>query len=225
VRVAAEEQRAVDPLRLAVAAHRLADREHVRLVERARGRGPAVTGGAERDELRRVRRVGPLVVVGGDEPVDVHERRLVGPPPREITHRHCDSPLRWVWTRTPAAAKAAGARCSSGYAPCAPWSLLGSNAPVMIATPRSSVATPGRRFGCLTPGAAVMAAHHARQCSDLAAPPCGLRQCDRQRFQKVANDFSLSKSGPVRDKSVVDLTLLGRITRVLRLGENVFFDR
>ena len=43
------------PSRLAVAADRLGDREHVRLVERARGRDAAVAGGAERHALGRPR--------------------------------------------------------------------------------------------------------------------------------------------------------------------------
>ena len=82
VRVAAEEQRPVDPLRGAVAADRLGDREHVRLVERARGRGAAVAGGPEADALGRLRRVGPLVVVGGEQRIDVDQgggvRQLTG---------------------------------------------------------------------------------------------------------------------------------------------------
>jgi hypothetical protein len=66
VRVAAEEERAVDALGRAIAADRLADGQHVRLVEGPRERLAAVTGGAERDSLFRDRRVGPLVEVRRD---------------------------------------------------------------------------------------------------------------------------------------------------------------
>ena len=51
VGVAAEEQRAVDALRRAVVADGLADRQDVRLVERARRSRAAVARGAERDAL------------------------------------------------------------------------------------------------------------------------------------------------------------------------------
>jgi hypothetical protein len=78
VRVAAEEQRPVDPLRLAVAADGLGDRDHVGLVEGARRRAAAVAGGAERDALLGDRGVGPLVVVGAQERVDVDQRRRIG---------------------------------------------------------------------------------------------------------------------------------------------------
>ena len=82
VRVAAEKQRAVDPLGLAVAADRLGDREHVRLVEGARGRGAAVAGGAEADALAGLGGVGLLVVVGGEQRIDVDQgggvRQLTG---------------------------------------------------------------------------------------------------------------------------------------------------
>ena len=73
VRVAAEEQRAVDPCAGAVARDGLGDGEHVRLVERARGRGAAVAGGAERHALGRLGRVGALVVVRRDQRVDVDQ--------------------------------------------------------------------------------------------------------------------------------------------------------
>ncbi len=82
VGVAAEEQRAVDPLRRAVAADRLGDREHVRLVERLRGRRAAVPGGAEAHALGGLRRVGALVVVRRDQRIDVDQgggvRQLAG---------------------------------------------------------------------------------------------------------------------------------------------------
>ena len=73
VRVAAEEQRPVDPLCLAVAADRLADGQHVRLGERARERGAAVAGRPERHAVRRVR----LLVVGLQQPADVDQVRLL----------------------------------------------------------------------------------------------------------------------------------------------------
>ena len=82
VGVAAEEQRAVDPLGLAVAADRLGDREHVRLVERARGRRAAVAGGAEAHALGGLGGVGALVVVRRDQRIDVDQgggvRQLAG---------------------------------------------------------------------------------------------------------------------------------------------------
>ena len=53
MRVAAEEQRPVDPLLLAVAADRGADRDDVRLGEAAVERRAAVPGGAERHRRRR----------------------------------------------------------------------------------------------------------------------------------------------------------------------------
>ena len=53
VRVAAEEERAVDPLLRAVLAHRGADGDDVRLGEGAVERGAAVAGGAERDGFAR----------------------------------------------------------------------------------------------------------------------------------------------------------------------------
>jgi hypothetical protein len=73
VRVAAEEQRAVDALRAAVAADRLADGQHVRLVEGPREGLAAVAGRAERDALLRDRRVGPLLVVRRDYGVGVDQ--------------------------------------------------------------------------------------------------------------------------------------------------------
>ena len=86
VGVAPQEQRAVDALRAAVAADGLADRQHVRLVERARRRAAAVPGGAERDALLGHRRVGLLVVVGAHEPIDVDQaRRVRRAPARGLT--------------------------------------------------------------------------------------------------------------------------------------------
>ena len=78
VRVAAEEERAVDALRLAVARDRLGDRQHVRLVERAGGRGATVPGGAERDALGLLRRVRALVVVRRDQRIDVDQVVIAG---------------------------------------------------------------------------------------------------------------------------------------------------
>ena len=78
VRVAPRGTAAVDALLLAIAAHGLGDREHVRLVERPCRRGPAVPGGAEGDALALHGGIRPLVEVGADEGVDVDEVGRVG---------------------------------------------------------------------------------------------------------------------------------------------------
>jgi hypothetical protein len=54
-----------------VTADRLADREHVILVEGAIERGTAMTGGAKGDPLLTHRRIGPLVVIGVDQPLHI----------------------------------------------------------------------------------------------------------------------------------------------------------
>ena len=67
VRVAADEQRPVDPLRVAVAGDRLADREDVRLGECSRERGTAMARGPERHRLGGIGRIRVLVVVRPDQ--------------------------------------------------------------------------------------------------------------------------------------------------------------
>ncbi len=73
VRVATDEQGAVDSLGSAVLDDRGGDGDDVGLVELAVQRGSAVTRGAEGDALTDVGRVGRDVVVGGDDIVDVDE--------------------------------------------------------------------------------------------------------------------------------------------------------
>ena len=63
VRVLAQEQRAVDPLRPAVLADRLGDRQDVGLGEGAVERRAAMPAGAEGDALARVGRIGPIGIV------------------------------------------------------------------------------------------------------------------------------------------------------------------
>ena len=83
VRVAAEEQRALDPLLLAIAADRGADRDDVRLGEGAVERRPAVPGRAERHRLG-----GLALVVGGDQLADVDQVGRLGQPARLLVDRH-----------------------------------------------------------------------------------------------------------------------------------------
>ena len=83
VRVAAEEQRALDPLLLAIAADRRADRDHVRLGERAVQRRAAVPGRAERHRLG-----GLALVVGGDQLADIDQVGRLGQPARLLVDRH-----------------------------------------------------------------------------------------------------------------------------------------
>ncbi|CAB4906457.1 unannotated protein [freshwater metagenome] len=78
VGVAADEQRPVVPLALAVLHDRLGGGQDVRLVERAVQAGPAVAAGAEHDLLVGVGRVGPGRVVGRDQVRDVDEVRRLG---------------------------------------------------------------------------------------------------------------------------------------------------
>jgi hypothetical protein len=88
MRVAAEEERAVDALRLAVARDRLGDRQHVRLVERPRGRAAAVPRGAEGDALGLLRRVRALVVVRRDQRIDVDQVVIAGQLPGACVIAH-----------------------------------------------------------------------------------------------------------------------------------------
>jgi len=73
VRVGADEERAVVPLRLAVFADRLRGREDVVLVEGRLQRRAAVAAGAERDLLIDVLGVGGERVVGGHQPGHVDQ--------------------------------------------------------------------------------------------------------------------------------------------------------
>ncbi|MNN15716.1 hypothetical protein D3C81_1288290 [compost metagenome] len=75
VGVHAEVQRAVDVMEFAVVADRLADRQHMPFVEAALERDATVSGGAEGDPLRRLRRVGTQVDVGGEQVGHVDQRR------------------------------------------------------------------------------------------------------------------------------------------------------
>ena len=95
VRVAAEEQRAVDAGRGPVARDGLGDGQHVVLVERARRRRPAVARGAEGDALGRLRRVRSLVVVRRDQRADVDQVVIAGQlaGTRVIAHRAGRYPL------------------------------------------------------------------------------------------------------------------------------------
>ncbi len=61
---------------LSVVADRLSDREHMPFVERLLERRAAMPRGAERNPLRRHRRIGHVGVVRGDELRHVDERRL-----------------------------------------------------------------------------------------------------------------------------------------------------
>ena len=79
VGVAADEQRPVGALGRAVAADRLGRGGDVRLVERGVERGSAMAGRAEGDPLGGVGRVGPDLVVGADETVDVDEHARARP--------------------------------------------------------------------------------------------------------------------------------------------------
>ena len=73
VRVAAEEQRAADALRVAVVDDRLRGREDVVLVEARAQRRSAVAARAERDALLRDGGIRLAVVVGVDQLVDVDQ--------------------------------------------------------------------------------------------------------------------------------------------------------
>jgi hypothetical protein len=73
VRVLADEQRAVRACLAPVVTDRLSNRHDVRLVERTRERGAAMTAGAERDPLRAVADVGRAIVEFAAKPIDVDE--------------------------------------------------------------------------------------------------------------------------------------------------------
>ncbi len=88
VRVDAEEQRPVHPVRGAVLADRLRDRDDVVGVEGASQRRTAMPGRPERDPLGGVGGVGVLVVVGGQQRVHVDEDVGWRGPARERTGRH-----------------------------------------------------------------------------------------------------------------------------------------
>jgi hypothetical protein len=77
VGIPSEEKGAVDALGVAVAADRLRDRQHVRLIERAREGAPSMAGGPKGDALLGDGRIRRLVVVGVDQTVDVDQLRLV----------------------------------------------------------------------------------------------------------------------------------------------------
>jgi hypothetical protein len=77
VGVTAEEERAVDALLGAVPADGCGDRDDVVLVERPLQRRAAVPGRAERDALRRIGRVGTLVVVRAEQRIHVDEDRRI----------------------------------------------------------------------------------------------------------------------------------------------------
>ena len=78
VRVPADEQRAVRPLRLSVAADRLRRCDDVRLVERRRERRSAMARCPERDPLSRDSRIRAEVVVRADESLDIDKHRWIG---------------------------------------------------------------------------------------------------------------------------------------------------
>ena len=88
VRVAADEQRPVDPVGPAGTGDGRASGDDVRLVEGRRERRAAVPGRAEGNALGGDSRIRPLVVVGGDQPIDVDEHRGVGRPAGEFVDRH-----------------------------------------------------------------------------------------------------------------------------------------
>ncbi len=121
VRVHAEEQRPVDLLLRAVQADRLTDGENVPLVEGLLERRSAMSRGAERHALPRYGGIGPLRVVGGDQPRHVDEHRRLRGLSRERANLHrcactargrcvrrCPAPRgaqrngrRWSGSRTP----------------------------------------------------------------------------------------------------------------------------
>jgi hypothetical protein len=74
VRVLPDEQRSVDPLRAAVFADRLRDREDMRFVERRAQRGSTMTAGAEAHPLCGVVGIGPAIVIRADHLGDIDER-------------------------------------------------------------------------------------------------------------------------------------------------------
>ena len=88
MRVAADEQRAVRPLARAIPADRLGRGGDVRLVERAVQRRAAMAGGPEGDPLGRIGRVGPDVVVGTNQAIDIHQFGRLGRPSGAFTDRH-----------------------------------------------------------------------------------------------------------------------------------------
>ena len=93
VRVAAQEERPVDPQHPPVAGDGRAGGDDVGLVERALQRRAAVPGRPEGDPLGRDRRVGGVVEVGGEEAVDVDEDRRVGRQSGALADGHrCASP-------------------------------------------------------------------------------------------------------------------------------------
>ncbi len=119
----AEEQRPVDPRRPPIAGDRRARGDDVGLVERPPQGRTAMAGRAERHALGGVGRIGALVVVGRDEPVDVDQQRGIRGEPGPLA-RH-DRP-------TPASRQSAASR-SSASSP-----LTDSIGNVMTrATPRS----------------------------------------------------------------------------------------
>ena len=86
--VAAHEERAADPVRLAEGDDRGCRGDDVGFVERPGQRRAPVAGRAERHQLRSDARIGQAFVVGADEGVDVHERREVGRPAGTFADDH-----------------------------------------------------------------------------------------------------------------------------------------
>ena len=88
VRVHAEKERSVDRVRRAIQTDRLGHRQDVPLVEALFERRAAMSRGAEGDPLRRHRRIGPLGIVGRDQPRHVDQQRRFGGLPCERAHVH-----------------------------------------------------------------------------------------------------------------------------------------
>src|ERR1035437_9654213 len=113
VRVEAEEERSIDPPAPAIAAYRLADRQHVPLVEGSVERPTAMTGGTERHLLRWHRRVGRVGEVRRDQLGHVEQHRGRSGVARERADLHW-SPMttRTEWD-PPSSASVMPARAST----------------------------------------------------------------------------------------------------------------
>src|SRR5437879_6465267 len=95
--IASEEQWPVDALLLTVAAGGFADSQDVRLIEAGVERRPAVSRSAKGDTLGFDARVGLKLVVGGQQPIDVHQLGRVGHTPgrgADLGHRLKPYPSR-----------------------------------------------------------------------------------------------------------------------------------
>ncbi len=149
VRVAADEQRPGDPLGPPVSRHARARRDDVRFVERRRERGAAVPRGPERHPLGRDTGIRVVVVVGGDQAIDVDEHRRVGRATGTLVDGHgCRQPSVQATDSTATAAETPFSETSRGSDLAA---SPASSSVVVVATISPPPATEATRDARWTP--------------------------------------------------------------------------